>query len=176
MNEQFYFEHLLAPILGFTRADLRYLRGEALKKNVTWMKLGREVVISQTGLDLILARVRASSNAPSPQLDFTPALVPQPEKKEPQAEGPPPPLLLTDRAPAPPPPAHPRPGELVELTVKSCYPNPRLLRAATPEGAIVDVQVRNNKNFVVNMKLKARQGSAGKWEMEGRCPRQRGRY
>lgn len=154
-----YYERLLPPILGLTREDVAYLRREAVKKGAGWWKQGREVVITEAGLENILRRLADSSNTAA-NLDFSAARVSPPsapEKKE-------------------APPAAATAGELVELKVKSLYPNPRMLRAFTPDRQVVDVRVRNNKNFVPGMALKARLGSGGKYDMEGRCPRLRGRY
>lgn len=167
-----YFEDLLAPILGLTREDLRYLRKEALKKEGRghWFKQGRDVVLTQPGLDLLLERLRAASNEPPAELDFTRALVNPPAQKKEEAgeEG-------GDQATAVPPGAT-APAELVTFKVKSCYPNPSMLRALHPDGRTFDVRVMTNKNFIPGMELHARLGRDGKWKMEGRCPRQRGRY
>jgi hypothetical protein len=176
MSEQYYYERRLAPLLGISRDDLVYLRCEVLKKKKKglWRREGREIVIADSGLVLILGRLREASNSAPVDVDFSQALVPAPEKKSP-------PLLLMERNPAPaplPPFASPSPEKngLVELTVQKLYPNARMLRAATPAGELVDVRVKTNRNFVARMTLKARLVCPGKYEMEGRCPRTRGRY
>lgn len=158
-----YYERLLAPLLGFTRDDLVYIRREVLEKEQgAWRYEGRDIVITQLGLDLILTRLRESQNDAPLAIDFSAAQVPTGKK-----EGPP--ALLMDR-PAPEKKAG------VQLTVVRCYPNPRMLQATTPAGKKVDVRVKTNKNFVPKMTLEAREVCPGKYEMEGRCPRTRGRY
>jgi hypothetical protein len=179
MSEQYYYERRLAPLLGISRDDLVYLRGEVLKKKKKglWRRAGREIVIAESGLALILGRLREASNSAPVDVDFSLALVAAPEKKSP-------PLLLMERNPIPaagPAPAaatssSPEKNGLVELTVHKLYPNARMLRAATPAGELVDVRVKTNRNFVARMTLKARLVCPGKYEMEGRCPRTRGRY
>lgn len=164
-----YYERVIAELLGISRPDLTYLRKEHLKKNEGWRMEGRDVVLTQAGLETILIRAKASLNtaAGTDAIDFSAALVsPAEGKKE---EG-----AATDPPPAPAEaPAKP---ELAVLTVTRCYPNYRLLQARTEAGDLVDVRVRHNKNFVPRMTLKARLNGAGKYEMEGRCPRTRGRY
>lgn len=168
-----YYERVVGELLGISRPELTWLRKEHLKKNKGWRMEGRDVVLTQAGLDDILVRVRASHNAAGgAEINFSPARVPVP------APAPPPPqkkgrgirghLLLCDRARPP--------AELVTMTVTRCYPNFRLLQARMPDGQEVDVRVKNNKNFVPRMTLKARLNADGKYEMEGRCPRTRGRY
>lgn len=182
MSEPIYYERLLAPILGISREDLVYLRGEVLKKNKRgWWREGRDIVITGAGLRLILERLRATSNSAPVEVDLSPALVSGSEEKK---EGPEPAPVDGAEDPhrdeePPPPKALPPPAArngLVELTVLRCYPNPRMLRATTTDGQAVDVRVKTNKNFVPRMTLKARLVTAGKYEMEGRCPRTRGRY
>lgn len=171
MSEQYYYERTLAPLLGISRDDLVYLRGEVLKKKKKglWRREGREIVIAESGLALILGRLREASNSAPVDVDFSQALVPAPEKKSP-------PLLLMERNPIPVATPAPASNGLVELTVHKLYPNAKMLRAATPAGELVDVRVKTNRNFVPRMTLKARLVCPGKYEMEGRCPRTRGRY
>lgn len=67
-------------------------------------------------------------------------------------------------------------GAAIEMEVVRIYPNRRLLQARTTTAELVNVRVRTNVNFVPKMKLKARLESGTTWEMEGRCPRTKGRY
>lgn len=162
-----YYERAVAELLGISRSDLTYLRKAHLKKNEGWRTEGRDVVLTQAGLDEILTRAKASLNtAGASDLDFASALVSTPTalEKNGQEEQP---SATTISAPRPEP---------IVLTVARCYPNFRLLQARTEAGVLVDVRVPNNKNFVPRMTLKARLSGTGKYEMEGRCPRTRGRY
>jgi hypothetical protein len=165
MSEPIYYERLLAPLLGISREDLIYLRGEVLKKKKgAWRRDGRDIVIAHSGLTLILERLRTTSNRAPVEIDLSTALVPSAVEKNQTAID-----QETLMAAAPM-------NGLAELTVVRCYPNPRMVRATTADGQAVDVRVKTNKNFVPRMTLKARLVTAGKYEMEGRCPRTRGRY
>jgi hypothetical protein len=168
--ELLFYERTIAKILGLSREDLRYVRFELLKKNQGWRMDGRDVVYTQAGVDHLLHHLSASKNNLAATTDLSAAIVPASKKKTPPG-----PLPLRDPAPTPAPPTAARNG-LVELTVLRCYPNPSMLRALDPEGAAVDVRVRTNKNFVPKMTLQGRLVCPGKYEMEGRCPRTRGRY
>lgn len=167
-----YYERTVAEILGISRTDFSFLRKTHLEKKEGWLMHGRDLVLTKAGLAQILVHVKASLNTANATLDFARALVPQalPEKNEGGEQ---------DAEPADaadPPPESPAAPELLTLTVTRTYPNQRLLQAMTPAGAVVDVMVRNNRNFVPRMTLHARLNKAGKYEMEGRCPRTRGRY
>ena len=163
-----YCERQVAELLGLSRDSVRYLRGEHLTKKEGWTMQGRDVALTEAGLKKLLEVLA------QPEVDLTPALIlrppePAPEKKE----------GAPANDPAPPAPAAgaatTRPG-LVELTVLRCYPNIQMLRATDPNGAQVDVRVKTNRNFVPRMTLHGRMVCPGKYEMEGRCPRSRGRY
>lgn len=172
--EPIYQERDVAEILGLSRDEFRHVRSDVLKKKKEWRLEGRDVVLTATGLEKILAHLKAVLRGAPDDLDFSRALV----------------HPLTSPASAPekngsanpteekesPAGSAPAPNDLVQLTVRRVYPNFRLLQAATPAGELVDVRVRNNQNFVPKMTLQARLGPGGKYEMEGRCPRFRGRY
>lgn len=159
-----YYERMVAEILGISRTDFSFLRKTHLQKKEAWQMHGRDLVLTSAGLEQILVHVKASLNTANGALDFTSALVPDPiaEKNDHHAPEP------TETPSAAP--------ELVTLTVTRTYPNQILLQARTPGGELVDVRVRNNRNFVPRMTLNARLNPAGRYEMEGRCPRSRGRY
>jgi hypothetical protein len=190
MSALIYSERALAGILGLSRDDLRYIRQEVLEKKEGWRMEGREAVITAAGLKKVLGHLKASSNAPADDLDFSTALIGRPDPAEKKEEGGgsngAPPVAHGDALAATDSPADPssqdRPAiapekpALVKLTVRKCWPNYKLLEAATPAGELVTVRVNNNKNFRPNMTLQARLSAAGKYEMEGRCPRSPGRY
>lgn len=133
---------------------MRLIRKTVLKKNTDWTIIGRDIVISQVALEKVLEFLRNTSNATLPA-DFTDCLVNGAgEKQTPPAAG----------------------QEAQELIVKRVYPNPRLLLAIDPAGADVRVRVRNNQNFVPKMKISAVPIGDGLYQMQGRCPRYKGRF
>jgi hypothetical protein len=157
MNDNLYIERKVAGLLGLRREVLKYLRDELLKKGPGWTMHAKEVVLTQGGLDTLLNRLSVTTHAGAAALDFTPSLVTgpdAPEKKESPAARP----------------------DAEDLTVLKIFPNYRLLQAVTATGEKVNVEVKNNANFRPKMKLKARLVKAGRYTMEGRCPRFPGRY
>lgn len=154
---RFYSEKKLAEKIGLARGRLRELRLQCVKPEDI-QRDGREVAVSEKGLGSLLEMVRATRNHPIPP-DFDDCLM-VPEK---------------NNGPGPAAPAAPA-AQLEELIVKRVFLNPRLLLATAPSGREVRVRVRNNQNFVVKMKLKARPIGYDFYQMEGRCPRFKGRY
>lgn len=77
--------------------------------------------------------------------------------------------LLTGELSKPKPP----PDEPQELVITKLPLNPRLVMCGEKR-----VRVRDNKNFLIGMKLQARPPVTDSqvWVMLGRCPRWRGRY
>lgn len=189
-----YFEEKICRRLGFTRRVFKSIRDEVLKKNEGWKMHGREVVLNQDGLDAILVHLRASSN--SVPTDFREDRVPMPEKKEAgtsevsltspaglitysedDAGSETPPAAAADPSTSPSPPVEPPAcAGPEELTVRRTYPNERILQAVTGGGDLVMVHVKSNLNFLPQMTLKARLTRPGHYQLEGRCPRSRGRY
>jgi hypothetical protein len=158
MSEPLYFEHKVADRLGIARRDLKSVCAEILtgKKNAAG-KHGREVVLTESGLERVLKHLRMAL----PTSDFDEDRVIEPgEKKEGE-----PPALVNGHS-----------NGLTELTVYRTYPNPRLLEALTDTEERVQVLVKNNINFRPKMKLQARLVRPGRYELEGRCPRFPGRY
>lgn len=165
-HQPLYLEKKLAEKIGVPREQLAELRKQVLPKKQTWTE-GRETILTQGGLARLLEVLRATSNAGVPETDFSDCLLNPPEKKEPGSEE-----QATETVPA-------TNGAIVELSVLARYKNKRLLKAIEPEsGAVVDVRVPNNENFVPKMRLRARPvpGRADVYQLEGRCPRSRGRY
>src|SRR4051812_45502317 len=78
-----YYEREVASILGLSRSELSYLRKEHLKKSAGWTMAGRDVALTQPGLDILLERVRASMNAATGEINFAAALVPGSEPIDP---------------------------------------------------------------------------------------------
>ena len=77
-------------------------------------------------------------------------------------------LEAKDLGSTPPPPDEPK-----ELTITSIPLNPRMVVCGD-----IKVKVRENKNFIIGMKVNARPSmdSEHVWVIVGRCPRWRGRY
>lgn len=63
-----------------------------------------------------------------------------------------------------------------ELTVVRTVRNPRIVIAALSQDGEQRVIVRSNENFLPRMKLRARWLHDDLWQLEGRCPRWRGRW
>ena len=153
--DRLFYEAKVTELLGLPRDTVAYVRASILKKESGhWQLRGRDVVLTQAGLDALLAHLFETAE-PDPTLDFSSCEV-DPEKKE----GP----------------------DLVELTVKRTFPNRLLVLATLPDGGDVTVRVKDNSNFRPKMKLKARPpaedatGSAAFYQLEGRCPRYPGKY
>jgi len=64
---------------------------------------------------------------------------------------------------------------LFEITVTRLAPNPRVVFGRI-EGRTVTVGVRDNKNFIPGMKLKAHRADGDLYRMFGNCPRWPGRW
>ena len=67
----------------------------------------------------------------------------------------------------------PSPSNPVEMEITAIPRNPRMVLCGDNR-----IKVRDNKNFLTGMKVKARPSTDNKqvWVMVGRCPRWRGRY
>lgn len=144
-----YCEKDLAQRLQIGRDDIKFLRANALLKEKDWRRLGRDVVLTESGVGKLL---QATVGAAVVLVDLTGCLV---------KNG-----------------ALPGDG-LTELVVRRTYPNRRLLQATNPAtGQVVNVRVSNNENFLPRMPPpKARLTATGTYEMVGRCPRKgRGKY
>jgi len=71
------------------------------------------------------------------------------------------------------------PAPRIEALIVTNVPrNKHIVEAARSNGTVVRVRVSDNKNFLPGMTLTARQGHqfADVWNLEGRCPRYRGRW
>jgi len=77
-------------------------------------------------------------------------------------------LEAKDLGSTPPPPDEPK-----EMVITKLPLNPRMVICGD-----IRVKVRENKNFLIGMKVNARPSMDNKqvWVMVGRCPRWRGRY
>lgn len=75
-------------------------------------------------------------------------------------------------------PPHPEPVQM--LTVSECSRNPRLLWAVPTEkeapSTAVRVRVRENRNFIPGMRIRARHLNDDLYVLEGRTPRFRGKW
>lgn len=157
MSDQprFYSEEKISARLGLSRDSVRQVRTELLEKEKGhWDQPGRDVVLSEEGLRLMLDYLFEPSEVA--ELNLTDCQI-DAEKKE---------------------------NGAVDLTVKRTLPNRSLLVATTTglEQKDVTVRVKDNSNFRPKMKLKALPpqpdavGSASFYQLEGRCPRYPGRY
>lgn len=169
----FYSEKKFADKLGITRVEMRIIRKTVLTKKRDWTIAGRDIVLSQAAISMVLEYLRNTSNAELPA-DFTDCLsgllppLPPASRRRGQDPG----TNDAGEKQTPPPAAQ----AAQELIVKRVYPNPRLLLALAPDGADVRVRVRNNQNFTPKMKLLAVPIGDGLYQMQGRCPRYKGRY
>lgn len=159
MSEPLYLEQGVADLLGLSRRDLKSVRDEVLQKEKGWTVHGRDVALTQTGLDRILKQLRLADRP----IDFATARVAAASSEKKAAADMPGPAAAAG-------------NDTEELTVHRTYPNPRLLEALTNSGDRVTVGVKSNQNFRPKMKLRARLVRAGRYELEGRCPRYPGRY
>lgn len=151
---ELYSEKKLAEKFGVTRERLRDLRIQFLNPGQSG-RAGRETVITLAGAVRLAVELGASIGE-GPR-DFEDCrFITAEQKKNGQV------------APASP--------QLEELTVKRIFPNVQLLLATTAAGREVRVRVRDNQNFIPKMKLKARPIGPEFYQMEGRCPRFKGRY
>ena len=155
-----YYEQKIADKLGLARDALRAIRKEQLEDGKDFGQIGREIVLSATGLVALLAFLKKKGGGVADDVDFSDCMLPAP----------PPPGDENDQEPTPA-------SELVEMTVIRRYPNDRLLLCADPDGRAVNVRVKKNDNFVKDMKLRARwEPQKNAYVMEGRCPRYLGQY
>lgn len=69
-------------------------------------------------------------------------------------------------------------GEVKTFTVSRVTRNPKIILAKKEGGEEVRVRVKNNRNFLPGMEVRARQDLAydDVFVLEGRCPRYRGRW
>lgn len=160
-----YYEARLADLLGLQRDELKFVRDEILEKKdglaADWRLEGREIVLSADALQKVLAFLaKGSPDSNHDALDFSSAMVVNPEKKEAASAA----------------TASKTPPTIEELTVERLYPNPRLLLAKNKKGETVRVRVPNNVNFRRAMKLSAQLVAPDVYQLKGRCPRYPGRY
>jgi hypothetical protein len=149
-----YYEAKIAERLGITRDQIRFVREQALKEKKHWRLSGRDVVYTDDGVKKFLRYLAVDLSA----ADLNSCLVPVREKQKGAAP---------KNAPA---------TGTIELTVKRCFANPKLLLATDSAGNEVRVRVPRNRNFKVKMKLHAQRVNESLYKMVGRCPRYRGRY
>lgn len=151
-----YLEQKICDTLGLDRDDMRAIRKEALTRNEDYGQRGREVVLCAVGLVKLLGFLREKGAAIPSDADFSDCMHPSAKKED---------------------PATPPTEEPIEMVVIRKYPNDRLLLCRDPQGASVNVRVKNNENFRPEMSLRARwDATKTAYVMEGRCPRYPGRY
>lgn len=64
----------------------------------------------------------------------------------------------------------------IEATVSKFYLNPRLLGVKLPNGAMVNLRVRETKNFRLGMEVPVRATASGGYELARKLPRFWGRF
>ncbi len=179
-----YPEPLVARVTGVNRSDLADTRRRALTKDVDWRLVNAVVTYSPAGLEKLLSAAGidlAALTWPEPsgaQNGGAHALNPTAAAPDPaQSSIAPPatePLAVVTAACE-----NVSAGALLELTVTEVLRNPTIVRATAPgDVKQLTVRVRDNRNFLPGMKLKARAtGSRDEiFHMVGHCPRWRGRY
>lgn len=143
-------------VLGVSRDKLRWLR-RGLEAGVHFVKEGRSVVYTESGQAEVRARIAAELGAAAVSgADGANGTDMSGVKPDPQSE-----------------------PEIEELRVVRRVINPRIVFCAIDGAAPLQrVIVRNSQNFLPGMLVKARRvkGSADLWELQGRCPRWRGRW
>lgn len=158
-----YLERKIAQELGLTRDEFRHVRTSLLKKKRDWDELERNTVLTGAAVERVIAHLQKAGTITAGDVDLAPCLYESAEEKKSAAQS-------AEQA------------GLVELTVFKLEPNPVLLRAKDPAGAVVTVRVLNNTNFRPRdhrgrpMTLRGRCERPGVYVMEGPCPRFPGRY
>lgn len=171
----------LAKQLGLSRDELRFLREthcdegkhfQRSKGHVSWMPSGIALVKKEAGAmgtdPATGSEKKGGEDAPELAAIGSPApgAADEAEDAGGETEG-------AGEAPAL------KDEGVIELTVFSVPPrNTRILDARKKDGRAVRVRVNNNLNFMAGMTIRARWG--GEWpdvyNLEGRCPRQRGKW
>jgi hypothetical protein len=147
----------VAGALGISRDHIRYLRKTFLKEGEHWAYVKKRVMLSASALS-ILAQKKA---LPYPTTEFS-------EKAQGEA-------VAAQRLLLP----APFKGTLVAW---SSPKNTRILLAYFPGTDpnnrlnLVRVRVRDNQNFVRGMEFKARHINEDLYDLEGSCPRWRGKF
>lgn len=180
-----YPEPLVARVTGVNRSDLADTRRKSLTKDVDWRLVnavvtytpdGLKKLLSAAGIDLaalVWPEPGATENAGARALDPA-AAVPDPAQRSVSSSP-----VLEPAAVVSAACETANGGALVELTVTAVLRNPTILRAVVGEDPKpLTVRVRDNRNFLPGMKLKARSAGPGSdlYHMVGHCPRWRGRY
>lgn len=137
----------LAKRLGLPRPTLRKIRADKLQEGKEWAEEGGEVHLTLQGGKKVLEAVGAFQGAEKKAGDVEQLLG----------------LSVKD--------------ELLVLTVEGRTRNRHIVMAwvddPAPRAELVRVQVRDNRNFVEGMRVRARHVEEDLWELVGRCPRSR---
>lgn len=178
-----YREERVAEVLGVTRELVREKRAKLLAEGVGYARAGREILITQAGFDALTeAFGLVKKEAPEcsqtgteiggGKFRYTDSQTAQKWQDFDPENGAP------EKNKAPVTPVIERPiAVLIVITVPR---NPKMVLAIKKEAQEtsdpIRVRVRDNKNFVPRMELKARETASGVFELVGRCPRYRGRF
>jgi hypothetical protein len=163
VSENSFSEERIAETLKISRTDLIALRKEILFEREHWETKKRTVIYTQSGLDKVLEHLNLVSQGFAAPLVVTKSHngVPR-ESSEPINN----PEAISAKEPAP---------EYVLIRITEKFRNP-VLMAAVFEGNPIRVRVRDSKNFMVGMEIKARRIRDDFFIFEGRCPRWKGRF
>lgn len=147
----------LARQTGAPRRRIAELRGQRLTEGADWSRSGTVVGYTPAGRAKLftLLGLELDAPAPAPTAAFhapAVALVVSPEKTPPRAA--------------------------VVLVVLRRLTNPKLIRCRIPGGAEADCRVRDNRNFIPNMRVEAWPPLPGDglWAYHGRGPRYHGKW
>lgn len=163
MSENDHSEERIAEILKISRTDLTEIRKEILFEKEHWSTQKRTVIYTKAGVDKVLEHLNLVSQG------FAVPLVVTKSDNGVQLESERPindPEAISTKEDAP---------EYVLVKITQKFRNP-LLMAAEFEGKPIRVRVRDSKNFMPGMEIKARRIRDDFFIFEGRCPRWKGRF
>lgn len=163
MSENSFSEERIAETLKISRTDLIALRKEILFERDHWETKKRTVIYTQAGLDKVLEHLNLVSQGFAAPLVVTKSYNGVHDESEQPINDP---GELSKKETAP---------EYVLIRITQKFRNP-VLMAAVFEGNPIRVRVRDSKNFMVGMKIKARRIRDDFFIFEGRCPRWKGRF
>lgn len=145
----------LCQILGVSRCDIRKIRAEDLSEGPHWFKEGKYIYITPEGVAKMKTRLQtgpADENAAVPHEDLC-ARKPAPIIQQPSGK---------------------RRGTAV---VNRVTPNKRIVECTVDGVAKQRVMVKDNKNFIPGMIMQVvKLRDRDMWELEGNCPRWKGRW
>jgi hypothetical protein len=148
--ERSYAENEAAEMVGISRAEARRIRLGSMAEGPHWRKSGREIHLTRAGVEMLIEAT--AKNRPPRGEDGASAVADLGEGDD-SGE-----------------------GGAETLSVSRLVRNNRILLATTAGGETVRVRVRDSKNFIEGMELRARHAGGDLYHHEGRCPRWKGRW